>query len=158
VTGPSNQVNLATEVANQARVAGGDIADELANFLIARAPELAKEFAACHPVAAEPATSLPAWMHDIATGEILTTNDAMVVCSVTTPDAIRARCKRAEEDGFPVAVCLGGAYLISLRLLLSDVERTKGLPARLAAESAAKKLPKFGSNQIIRSKSDGNLA
>jgi hypothetical protein len=29
VTGPSNQANLATEVANQARVADGDIAEEL---------------------------------------------------------------------------------------------------------------------------------
>jgi hypothetical protein len=145
----SHQVRLAAEVANQAG-AGSDIAGDFANFLIGKLPALAAEFAAARPAAAEPTMSgyLPAWMCDMAAGEILTTNDAMVVCGVETSEAVRQRCKRAEDAGSPIAIGLGGAWLISRRLLLTDIERTKGLPARLIAESRAKKLPKFGSNQI----------
>jgi hypothetical protein len=138
---------------------GGDIAGDFVTFLVAKLPTLAEEFAAGRPAPpAEPATALPAWMRDMNAGEILTTNDAAIVCGVETAQAVRYRCKRAEEAGFPIAIYVGGAVLISLRLLINDIERTDGLPARLIAESAAKKLPKFGSKQKINLQSDQNFA
>jgi hypothetical protein len=136
----------------------GDIAGDFVKFLVAKLPELAAEFAALPADPAEPATALPAWMCDMAAGEILTTNDAAIVCGVETSQAVRYRCKRAEEAGFAIAIYVGGAVLISLRLLINDIERTDGLPARLIAESAAKKLPKFGSKQKINLQSDQNFA
>jgi hypothetical protein len=131
------------------------VADDLAKFLIAKAPVLAAEFASGQMDAVDPETpTSPSWMLDIAGGEVLTTNDAAAIVGVTTSQAIRTRCERAEEDGFPIGVCFGGAWLISLRLLLANIERKDGLPARLSAESHAKKLPKFGSKQKIALQSD----
>jgi hypothetical protein len=147
MTAPSQQTRPVPEVGD---IAGGDTAGGFVRFLIGKLPALAEEFAAARPAPpAEPATALPAWMRDMAAGEILTTNDAAIVCGVETSQAVRYRCKRAEEAGFPIAIYVGGPVLISLRLLIDDIERTDGLPARLIAESAAKKLPKFGSKQKI---------
>lgn len=152
----SHQIRLAAEVANQAG-AGSDIAGDFANFLIGKLPALAEEFAAARPIPVDPATpALPAWMRDIAAGRVLTTTGAMVVCDVETSQAVRYRCIRAEENGSPIAVCFGGAWLIDLELLLADIG-AEGSPARLAAETRAKKLPRFGLKQITPPKTDRNL-
>jgi hypothetical protein len=130
-----------------------DVADDLARFLIAKAPVLAAEFAAGRP--AEPADlakpTLPAWMTDVAGGRVLTTFDAMTVCNVTTAEAVQSRCRRAEQDQRPIGICFAGLWLIDLELLLDSIGPV-GTPARLSAESRAKKLPKFCSDKILRLK------
>ena len=143
-----NRIRVAAPISVGA--GGSDIADDLANFLITRAPELAREFAAARPIPVDPATpATPVWMRDVAAGEVLTTNDAAVICGVTTSDAVLYRCNKARENRLPIDIYVGGARLISLQLLLADIEGIEGKPARLAAESRAKNLPKFGSSQKI---------
>ena len=135
-----------------------DIAADLESFLITKAPELAIQFAAARPIPVDPAApALPAWLRDIAAGRVLTTTGAMVVCDVTTPEAVRQRIIRADDRGAPIAVCFGGAWLIDLELLLADIG-AEGSPTRLAAETRAKKVPRFGLNQITPPKSARNLA
>jgi hypothetical protein len=135
---------------NSAGAADGDIADALSNFLIARAPELAKEFAAGRP--AEPAglatPALPAWMLAIDDGEIISTSDAAVVAGVTA-QAIRDRCKNAESDGLSIGRCVVGTWFISLSMLLGDIHRTGDLHARRRDEANARKLPKLGSSKAM---------
>jgi hypothetical protein len=131
-----------------------DVADDLAKFLIAKAPMLAAEFAAGQTDAqtdAQPMTPAPAWMNDIAAGRVLTTNDAMVICNVTTAEAVQSRCRRAEQDQRPIGICFAGYWLIDIKLLLDDIAPV-GTPARLAAETRAKKLPRFCSDKIPRLK------
>jgi hypothetical protein len=137
-----------------------DVADTLTGFL-AKVQDLAEKFASSHHLApAEPAPPSPAWMEEIARGEILTTNDAAAIVGVTSTQAIRTRCEDREQKGRPIGFCFGGfrgTWLISRRLLMTDIEREDGVPARLSAESRAKKLPKFGSKQILRSETDRDL-
>jgi predicted transcriptional regulator len=129
-----------------------DMADALASFLIARLPALAQEFAAGQTDAVQPVMpTSPAWMRDIAAGRVLTTNDAMVICNVTTAEAVQSRCRRAEQDQRPIGICFAGLWLIDLELLLNSIGPA-GTPARLSAESRAKKLPKFCSDKTLRLK------
>jgi hypothetical protein len=135
------------EAAGSAGAVAGDTAEELASFLIAKAPDLAMEFAAGRTDAAQPAPpTSPAWMRD---ADILTTNDGAVICGVGTTAAVLYRCDKAREDGFPIDIYVGGARLLSRQLLLANIERIDGKPARLEAESRAEKLPKFGVRQKI---------
>jgi predicted transcriptional regulator len=117
-----------------------------------RLTELAAALQQRPPVRAEPSPKkMPPWMSDIAAGRVLTTNDAMAVCNVTTPEAVQSRCRRAEQDDRPIGICFAGYWLIDRELLLDDIALA-GTPARLAAESRAKKLPKFCSDKIPRLK------
>jgi hypothetical protein len=127
------------------------IADELTSFLVAKAPALGREFAAGQNDAVQTAPTSPAWMRDIAAGRVLTTFDAMTVCNVTTAEAVQSRCRRAEQDQRPIGICFAGLWLIDLELLLNSIGPV-GTPARLSAESRAKKLPKFCSDKILRLK------
>jgi hypothetical protein len=122
--------------------------DALANFLAAKAPELAKEFASTRPSPTEPTTSLPAWMSAIDDGEIISTSDAALIADLTA-QAVRDRCRNAESAGRPIGRCFVGTWFVSLPLLLDDIERTGDLHARRKAEANAKKLPKLGSSKAI---------
>src|ERR1700722_3285587 len=104
---PVNRIRVAAPIA-QNSVGAGDIADDLAHFLITRAPELAREFAAARPIPVDAAT-LPDWMRAIDAGEIISANDAAMVGSVTA-QAIRDRCQRAERDSHPIGRCFAGVW------------------------------------------------
>jgi hypothetical protein len=145
-------ITLAAAVPNSPGAVDGDTAEALTGFLIAKAPDLAREFAAGQTDAAQPVPpTSPAWMADIAAGRVLTTFDAMTVCNVTTAEAVQSRCRRAEQDQRPIGICFAGLWLIDLELLLNSIGPV-GTPARLSAESRAKKLPKFCSDKISRLK------
>jgi hypothetical protein len=127
----------------------GDIAADFVAFLIAKVPELAKEFAAGRPTAAEPAApATPNWIQEMDAGQIISANDAAMVCNVTA-QAIRDRCKRAERDGRPIGRCFVETWFISLPLLFDDIERTDDLHARRKAEANAEKLPKLGASKAM---------
>ncbi|MGD0332451.1 MAG: hypothetical protein ABSA90_04250 [Xanthobacteraceae bacterium] len=124
-----------------------DAAAKIHECLIAAAPELAAKLAAS---IAPPAQSVPDWMQDLDSGELLTTLDAAEICGVQ-PEAIRKRCQDLEELGTPIGRCVSGKiWLVSKRLLLADIEQRKGEHGRLVAESRAEKMPKVGLAQEIR--------
>jgi hypothetical protein len=125
---------------------GADLVAELADFLISRAPALAKEFAA--GAQASPAPAAMSWIQLMDDGEIISTNDAATVASVTS-QAIRDWCPIAENKGRPIGRSFAGAWFISLSALLDYIELTDSHSARVKAEAIAKKMPKLGSSKAI---------
>jgi hypothetical protein len=79
------------------------------------------------------------WLDSWAEGEAITTDEAARIdgCS---PETIRRRAGEASDIGEPIGALFAATWLISLPRLLRDIERRKGLHARLAAETEVKKL------------------
>ena len=79
------------------------------------------------------------WLDSWAEGDAITTDEAARIegCSAET---IRRRTSDASDIGEPIGALFAGVWLISVPRLLRDIERRKGLHARLAAETEAKKI------------------
>jgi hypothetical protein len=81
------------------------------------------------------------WLDQIleANGDALKSDDAAFVAGVSA-DTARRRAEAAAVAGKPIAVLMAGAlWLFSEARLLGWIEAREGLPARLAAETRAKK-------------------
>jgi hypothetical protein len=83
----------------------------------------------------------PDWIDAYRDGELLRTDECAAICDTST-ETIRRRLSDADEMGQPIGLRFADVWLVSRRRLLADIERRKGLPERLAAESRAEKILK----------------
>src|ERR1035437_211013 len=91
------------------------------------------------------------WLDQIleANGDALKSDDAAFVAGVSA-DTMRGRAEAAAVAGKPIAVLMAGAlWLFSEARLLGWIEAREGLPARLAAETRAKKSRELRSSPHI---------
>jgi hypothetical protein len=66
-------------------------------------------------------------------------SDVAAVIYGCSPDTIRRRAVDAAAAGQPLGILQAGVWLFDLRRLLNWIEQHQGKPARLAAESRARK-------------------
>jgi hypothetical protein len=81
------------------------------------------------------------WLDEVldAGGDALKSDEAAYVADMST-DTMRRRAEAAADAGRPIAVLMAGAmWLFSERRLLAWIEARDGRPARLAAETRARK-------------------
>ena len=81
------------------------------------------------------------WLDQLldADGDALKSDEAAYVADMST-DTMRRRAEAAADAGRPIAVLMAGAmWLFSERRLLAWIEARDGRPARLAAETRARK-------------------
>jgi len=81
------------------------------------------------------------WLDQLldADGDALKSDEAAYVAGMST-DTMRRRAEAAADAGRPIAVLMAGAmWLFSERRLLAWIEARDGRPARLAAETRARK-------------------
>jgi hypothetical protein len=81
------------------------------------------------------------WLDEVldAGGDALKSDEAAYVADMST-DTMRRRAEAAADAGRPIAVLMAGAmWLFSERRLLNSIEVKEGKPARLEAESRARK-------------------
>jgi hypothetical protein len=81
------------------------------------------------------------WLDEVldAGGDALKSDEAAYVADMSA-DTVRRRAEAAADAGRPIAVLMAGAlWLFSEARLLGWIEAREGLPARLAAETRAKK-------------------
>ncbi len=79
------------------------------------------------------------WVDAFVEGDVVTTDIAAGVanCSVST---IRRRCAEAAQKGRPIGILIATSiWLVSLKRLLDWITQNEGLPARLEAETRARK-------------------
>ena len=91
------------------------------------------------------------WLDQLldADGDALKSDEAGFIADVHA-DTIRRRAEAAAAAGKPIGVLLAGAmWIFSLRRLLDAIEAKAGLPARLAAETRAKKSRELRSSPHI---------
>jgi hypothetical protein len=78
------------------------------------------------------------WVDAHREGSAFGSDTAAHLCDCST-DTIRRRAVDAAAVGQPLGILQAGVWLFDLRRLLDWIERHQGLPARLAAETRAKK-------------------
>jgi hypothetical protein len=78
------------------------------------------------------------WVDAYHDGSAFGSEVAAVICGCS-PDTIRRRAVDAATGGQPLGILQAGVWLFDLRRLLNWIEQHQGKPARLAAESRARK-------------------
>jgi hypothetical protein len=78
------------------------------------------------------------WVDAYNDGEAFGSDVAAFICGCS-PDTIRRRADAAAAAGQPLGILNAGVWLFDLHRLLNWIEQHQGLPARLAAESRARK-------------------
>ena len=78
------------------------------------------------------------WVDAHRDGTAFGSDVAAFICGCS-PDTVRRRAVDAATAGQPLGILQAGVWLFDLRRLLDWIGRHQGLPARLAAETRAKK-------------------
>jgi hypothetical protein len=78
------------------------------------------------------------WVDAHHEGDVLGTDEAAYICGGSA-DTIRRRADAAAEEGHPLGIRHAGIWMLDLPRLLTWIEQHEGKPARLAAETRAKK-------------------
>jgi len=78
------------------------------------------------------------WVDAYHDGTAFGSDVAAIICGCS-PDTVRRRADAAAAAGQPLGILQAGVWLFDLRRLLNWIEQHQGKPARLAAESRARK-------------------
>ena len=129
------QSQQARPVPEVSAIGGGDVAGDFINFLTAKLPEIAQEFAAARPAAG----AYGDWVSAFVEGDAIGTDEAAFIAGCSA-QKIRRQATEAAATDKPLGVWFAqSVWLVSKTRLIDAIEERKGRPERLAAMSRAAK-------------------